>query len=252
MLDRFRSALQRLEPPPRNDEDVVYRILDDNRRVAVVSPPLYLSWRMTQDLERSTIVGRDLVEDVSVRTTFSIMPEGRDYRPFGTSATHTVLLEPLTQYSQRYDTWEEAERGHQHVLSRVGRDLAEAQADREVARNFAGVAAEVRETLSEPMPDLFQVTRQGEAARVRTPLYRADGSPVVVEIVRSGTGFLLSKIVSSEWPRNTAPSQELLEILGVAPENGALACRVDNARQLGAALLRLGQAILFHSGQLTT
>lgn len=34
----------------------------------------------------------------------------------------------------------------------------------------------------------------------------------------------------------------------VAPENGMLTCRVGDARQLGAALLRLGQAILFHSG----
>ena len=243
MLDRFKTALQRLALPPEDDDGTVYRILDDNRRAVEVSPSRYFSWRMRGNLGKSTIVGSDFVHDISVRTSFSIMPESKNYKPFGTSAIHNVLLVPLTGYSRRYDTWEEAERGHQEVVERIERDLAEAEAEREVASSFAGIAAEVREALSEPMPDLFSVARHDEAARVRIPLRRTDGSFIEVEVTRSGRGFLLSEVGGPERRGDFVCPHTLLETLGVLPVNGVLTSKADNARQLGVALLQLGQAI---------
>ena len=247
MLDRFRGLLQRLELPPEDEESTVYRILDDNRRVLEVSPSRYFSWRMRDDLAKSTIVGSGLVQDISVRTTFSIMPESKGYKPFGTSATHIVLFEPLTEYSQRYDTWYEAERGHRNVVERVGRDLTEAEAEKEIAQSFVGLAAELRELLSEPIPDLFSVARHGEVARVRTPLRRPDGSFIEVDVVRSGSGFLLSEAAAPGRADCIAYSDEFLEALDVVLVGGVLTGRAGNARQLGTALLRLGQAVAFHS-----
>ena len=165
--------LQRLELPPKNDDVVVHRILDDNRRVLEVSPSRYFSWRMRDDLVDSTIVASDFARDISVRTTFSVMPENRDYRPFGTSVTHTALFEPLVEYSQRYETWEEAERGHRDVVDRVGRDLDEAESDREIALSFVGLAAEVRESF---------VGADARPVRGRPPRRRCPGAYPAVAV----------------------------------------------------------------------
>ena len=81
-----------------------------------VTAAQYGIWSLQNYVTKSAIVGQDTVEGVMLRTTFSIMPESRGYKPFGTSAYEVSSFEPLIQYSQRYDTWQEAEQGHRNTL----------------------------------------------------------------------------------------------------------------------------------------
>ena len=111
MLNRFRDFVKRLELPQEEEGEVVYRIIDDDLNAVEVTAAQYGIWRLQHDVTKRAIVGQDSVESVMVRTTFSIMPENRGYKPFGTSAYEVSTFEPLTQYTQRYDTWQEAEQG---------------------------------------------------------------------------------------------------------------------------------------------
>ena len=148
MLNRFRDFVKRLELPQGEERGIVYRIIDDEFNTLEVTAAQYGIWRMQNDVTKRAVVGQDMVEDVMVRTTFSIMPEHRGYKPFGTSAYGMPLYDPLTQYSQRYDTWGEAEQGHRNILERIRRDSATArEADRRAA-SLAGTAGAVRLAVS--------------------------------------------------------------------------------------------------------
>ena len=93
MLNRFRDLVKRLELP-EDERDVVYRIIDDNFNAVEVTAAQYANWRMQNDVTQKAVVGQDTVENVRVRTTFSIMPENRNYKPFGTSAFNLTSLDP--------------------------------------------------------------------------------------------------------------------------------------------------------------
>ena len=93
MLNRFRDFVKRLELP--QEDDVVYRIIDDNSNAVEVTQAQYAMWRMQHDVTKRAVVGEDTVENVMVRTTFSIMPEHRGYKPFGTSAFEIAFFDPL-------------------------------------------------------------------------------------------------------------------------------------------------------------
>ena len=110
MLNRFRDLVKRLELPD-DERDIVYRIIDNNYQTVEVTAAQYGNWRMQNDVVQKAIVGQDTVENVRVSTRFSIMPENRNYKPFGTSAFDMTSLDSLigyTRYTRRYDTWNDA------------------------------------------------------------------------------------------------------------------------------------------------
>ncbi len=241
MLNRFRDFVKRLELP--QEEEVVYRIIDNNLNTLEVTAAQYAIWRTRNDVTRRAVVGQDTVEDVMVRTTFSIMPENRAYKPYGTSAYALPLYDPLLEYFQRYDTWTEAENGHRDILELISHKADEARADEEISQAFAGTAAEVRETLSAQLPDLFSVRRTDDLAVIRTPLLRPDGSPVEVAVGTAGSGYELTEYGSAQSGPETLRGSALLEALGVATVDGLLICTIDDVGQLSDGLLRVAQAI---------
>ena len=241
MLNRFRDFVKRLELPEQ--EEVVYRIIDNNFNTVEVTAAQYAIWRTQNDVTRRAVVGQDTVEDVMVRTTFSIMPENRAYKPYGTSAYALPLYDPLLEYFRRYDTWSEAENGHRDTLELIRHKADEARADEEISRAFAGTAAEIRETLSVQLPDLFSVRRTDDLAVIRTPLLRLDGSPVEVAVATAGSGYELTEFGSAQSPPEILQDGALLEALGVTKVDGVLTCTVDDVSQLSRGLLRLAQAI---------
>ena len=246
MLNRFRDFVKRLELP--QEGDVVYRIIDDEFNAVEVTAAQYTNWRMQNDVTKKAVVGQDTVEDVMVRTTFSVMPENRGYKPFGTSAYEMPLYDPLTQYTQRYDTWREAEQGHRSVLDRIRRDHATARATEQRARALAGTAGEVRLAISADLPVLFQVTEHAEnEIGVQTPLLRSDGTFVELAISSSGRGFVLSGSVE-ELSNDSAPLMveqvnRLCRALDASEESGALVYKAEDASQLGMGIIKLAQAI---------
>ena len=177
-----------------------------------------------------------------------VMPESKGYKPFGTSATHIALFEPLTEYSQRYDTWEEAE-------------LA-------VTRMFWRASAA---TWPKPKPKWksHKVLRAwpprcGKCSPSRCPT--CSRSPVTMElpgyVLRYGelTAPLIEIDVNKgrervpavrgqRRDRRTAlpTSTRYWTIWTSVPVDGILTTTADNARQLGMASLRLGQAVAFCS-----
>ena len=252
MLDRFRDLLRRLELPQDVDGDLVYRIIDDDLNAVEVTAAQYAMWRMQNDVTKRAIVADDTVEEVKVRTTFSIMPENKGYKPFGTSAYALPLYDPLIAYSQRYDTWREAEQGHRHTLERVRRDAAVARLGTEKADALAGTSGEVHLAISADLPAMFQVNVLSEnEVSVQTPLLMADGTRVELTISEEGKGYDLT------GPAGVSPGdtdlivievrveqvEELCKSLGVSEESGKLVCRANDASEIGSAILRLAQAV---------
>ncbi len=262
MLDRFRSLVKRLELQP-GDETVVYRIIDDDNNAVEVTPSEYARWRVQHDVAKRAIVGQDTVGDVIVRTTFSIMPENRGYKPFGTSAYLMPLYDPLTQYSRRYDTWQESELGHWETVYQVGEELKEA---RESANSDAAQREEVefvRSALSSGVPGLFlaEPVPAATGTLLRTPLLLPDGAFVDLLIRKDGEGFVLTGFgdtldwldrQQAEIGRTRAEGQErqpellahVCEILEVSLVDGVLTGRANSASQLPRSVVALAQAIV--------
>lgn len=251
MLNRFRDFVKRLELP-QEDEAVIYRILDDDLNAVEVTQSQYARWRVQHDVAERAIVGQDTVGNVRVRTTFSVMPENRGYKPFGTSAFDVASLEPLVELSRRYDTWAEAQHGHRDTLDQVRREIARARAADERAKALSGTTGEVRLALSADLPALFRVDgrSEGEVA-VATPLTRADGSAIEMSVLGTGAGFQLNAPI--EVPPNNSvltlsrlrsdQVDRLCQRMSVSLEDGSLTCGVGDASQLGQAIVRLSQAV---------
>lgn len=255
MLNRFRDLVKRLELP-EDERDIVYRIIDDDLIAVEVTAAQYGSWRMQNDVAQKAIVGQDTVENVWVRTTFSIMPENRNYKPFGTSAVDVTSLDPLLEYSRRYDTWREAERGHREALQRVRRNAATARAAEEKAEALAGTAGEVRLALSADLPHLFEIREQSENdVNIATPLLGADGASIELSVSAKGAGFTLTAAVEATPgdlpPLMGKPGAEnvnrLCRSLGVSMGKSVLVCEVEDASQLGRAIVKLAQAAAYLS-----
>ena len=252
MLDRFRDLVKRLELPDNEEPDVVYRILDDDFNILEVTPSQYTNWRLQHDVTQKAMVGQDTVENVMVRTTFSIMPEGRNYKPFGSHAYAMPAYDPLLEYSRRYDTWREAEWGHRETLERIRRDAAAARAAEERAAALAGTAGQVAHAIASDLPAMFQVIARSEHdVTVATPLLRASGAAIELAVSAGRAGFTLTAALDgSPGDANSmleAPGagevDALCEALGVSVEPGALVCRAEDASQLGRAIVSLAQAV---------
>ena len=238
MLNRFRDFVKRLELP--QEDDVVYRIIDDDFNAVEVTLAQYAMWRMQHDVTKRAVVGEDTVENVMLRTTFSIMPENRGYKPFGTSAFEIALYEPLMQYSQRYDTWQEAERGHRNTLERIRRELATARVADKRAESLAGTAGAVRLAVSAGLPALFQVhVHSEEEITVHTPLRRINGSQVDVAVAVAGNTFRLSGSIG----RSVQGANEVLETLEVKVEDSSVTCEVPGEEDLPRGILMVAQAV---------
>ena len=252
MLNRFRDFVKRLELPQEEDGDLVYRIIDNDLNAVEVTAAQYGIWRMQNDVAQRAVVGQGTVDNVVVRTTFSIMPEHREYKPFGTAAYDLPLYDPLTKYSQRYDTWAEAERGHRDILQRISRDSAAALAAEIKAESLAGTAGEVRLAISAGLPALFQVSVRSEnEVTIQTPLLRADGTPVELRVLADDSGFVLTGDGGTSagnfapMPGEARAGQvgRLFTALDVSVESEVLVCRARDASQLAQTIVRLAQAI---------
>ena len=251
MLNRFRDFVKRLELP-QEDGDVVYRIIDDDLNAVEVTESQYARWRLQHDVARMAVVGEDSVENIRVRTTFSIMPENRNYKPFGTSAFDMATLDPRLEYSRRYDTWEDAEKGHKGILELISRDMARSRAADDRAEALAGVAGEVRLAISAFLPSLYHVEAQADDwASVVTPMSRADGSSIELSVTVQDHGFTLRGAIESS-PSNSILTlgrlrsdqvHRLCDSLGVTVDSDSLACWTDDASHLGASIIRLSQAL---------
>jgi hypothetical protein len=253
MLNRFRDFVKRLELP---QDEVVHRIIDDDLNTVEVTAAQYALWRMNNDVAMRAIVGQDTIENVMVRTTFSIMPENRSYKPFGTSAYEMPLYDPLTEYSQRYDTWNEAEQGHRNTLERIRRDNATARAAERRVESLAGTAGEARLAITADLPAMFQVNVHSESeVTILTPLARADGTLVELAVSAGESGFTLADASRPTLGDSGATLQGLegrqvermTKALGVSVESGALVFKADDASELGRAIIGLAQAVAWLS-----
>ena len=239
MLNRFRDFVKRLELPQEED-DVVYRVIDDDRNAVEVTAAQYGIWRLQHDVTKRAIVGQDTVEGVMVRTTFSIMPENRGYKPFGTSAYEVDTFDPLPQYSQRYDTWRQAEQGHRSTLEQVRRHLATAMATERRAEALSGAAGAVRLAVSAGIPALFHVSGLAdEQVIVETPLIRSGGTHVMVTVSEEGEGLKLRGYAGP----GVLGAGELCRMLGLAAENDSVTCVVVDEAELPSGILRVAQAV---------
>ena len=252
MLNRIRGMVQRLELPQEEEENLVYRIIDDDRNAVEVTPAQYGRWRMQHDVASLAVVGQDTFGNILVKTTFSVMPENRTYKPFGTSAFAMPDYDPLVEYSNRYDTWRDAEQGHRHTMDRIRRDLAKTLLVDEKAEALAGTAGEVRLAIAVDLPALFEVyTKSSDEVTVTTPMLRADGTRVELMVSHIEAGFVMTATGDSstgdEVPATGEPGVEQVDLLcrtlHLAVESGTLVCRTDDASQLGEAMMRLAQAI---------
>ena len=240
MLDRLRDLVKRLELPQEEEDDVVYRIIDDDLHAVEVTAAQYGNWRLQHDVAQRAVVGQDIVDDVMVRTTFSIMPENRGYKPFGTSAYGIILYDALPQYSQRYDTWREAEAGHRLIVERVRRDNSTARTADERVQSLSGTAGAVRLAVAAGLPALFQVhVHSDEEVTVHTPMCRMNGAPINVAVAMAGSGFRVSASVNAE----ARAASGLLTALDVKEEEGLVICEVDGEDHLPRGIIRVAQAV---------
>lgn len=240
MLNRFRDFVKRLELPQGEEDDVVYRIIDDDLIAVEVTAAQYGIWRLQNDVTKKAIVGQDTIESVMVRTTFSIMPEHRGYKPFGTSAYEVSTFEPLTQYSQRYDTWQEAELGHRTTLEHIRRDHATVLATEQRVEALSGTAGAVRLAVSAGIPAMFEVSVHSvDQVDVQTPLVRPDGTFVMVSVYDAGDGFRLSGYAGP----GLSGAGELCEMLGLTVEGDSVTCDVADEAELPRGIIRVAQAI---------
>ena len=245
MLDRIRGFVKQFELPQDDEGEVVYRIIDGDRRAVEVSASQYARWRVGNDVAKLAVVGQDKVGDFLVKTTFSIMPENRSYRPFGTSAYMMPDFDPVTSYSRRYDTWREAELGHHETVELL-------RQEQEVPDNEAGKQNKevevVRRAFASGLPGLFQVeVAPGEGALVRAPWNLPDGSAVELIIVEDGEGYSIfgpgAEITETGDLRQRQVS-DVCETLGVSLRGGALSKKAENAGELLEAVTVLAQAVV--------
>ena len=245
MLKRISSFVQRLELPHDEDEAVVYRIIDGQRNAVEVSAAQYAAWRLRNDVAKLAVVGQDSVGDFLVRTTFSVMPENRSYKPFGTSVYMMPDFDPVITYFRRYDTWREAESGHRETVELLRRE-------QEVAASEAAKQNEVieivRRAFALDLPGLLQVEAAHEySVLVRTPWVLLDGSAVDLIVVEGDGSFSISgagPAVSGMEGRQRQQAGEVCRALGVAPVDGSLVIKADNAGQMLEAITRLVQAVI--------
>ena len=245
MLDRIRGFVKQLELPQEEEADVVYRIIDDDRNAVEVSAAQYGNWRMRHDVARLAVVGQEEVGDFLVKTTFSIMPENRSYKPFGTSAFAMPEYAPVTAYSRRYETWREAELGHHETVELLRQEQEVPDSEAEKQNKDVEI---VRRAFAMGLPGLFQVeAAHGDGALVRTPWNLPDGAAVELVIVEEGTGFVLSGTGPALPEREGRQRQQVDDVcqsLGVSLDNGGLTKKADNAGQLLEAIVALTQAVV--------
>ena len=245
MLDRIRGFVKQLELPQDEEGEIVYRIIDSSRNAVEVSAAQYAAWRVRNDVAELAVVGQDKVGDFLVKTTFSIMPENRSYKPFGTSAYMMPDFDPATSYSRRYDTWREAELGHHEMveLMRQEQEVPESQAGKQNKE-----VEVVRRAFASGLPGLFQVeAAPGDGALVRAPWNLPDGSAVEVIVVEDGEGYSLygpgAAIPETEDLRRLQVGH-VCDTLGVSLVDGSLNKKAENAGQLLEAVTVLTQAVV--------
>lgn len=250
MLDRIRGMVQRLELPQEEQEEVIYRILDDDGKVIEVSPAQYGIWRMQHNVAQLAVVGQSTVGNIVVKTTFSIMPENRSYKPFGTHAYELPDFDPLNEYSARYDTREEAEQGHRSTQERIRRELARAILFDEKVEAMSGTAGQVRLAITVDLPAMFEVDfpqgveDTGGDVIVTTPMLCADGSPVALTVSHSGGVYLLTGVLTAaNGPQGLEGLDPVCRLLGLTIESEKLVVRVADVSQLGDAMVRLAQGV---------
>ena len=245
MLERIRGFVKQLELPQDEDEAVVYRIIDDAQNAVEVSAAQYATWRLRNDVASLAVVGQDNVGDFLVKTTFSIMPENRSYKPFGTSAFKMPDFDPATTYSRRYDTWREAELGHYETVELLRQEQEVADSEAEKQNKAIEI---VRRAFALGLPGLFQVEAAHEyGVLVRTPWILLDGSAVDLIVVEADGGFSLSgtgPAVSGMEGRRQQQIGEVCGALGVTPVDGSLIIKVENAGQMLESITLLMQAVI--------
>ena len=245
MLERIRGFVKQLELPQDEDEAVVYRVIDDGRNAVEVSAAQYATWRLRNDVAKLAVVGQDNVGDFLVRTTFSVMPENRSYKPFGTSAYKIPDFDPATAYSRRYDTWREAELGHHETVELLRQEQEVADSEAEKQNKAIEI---VRRAFALGLPGLFQVEAAHEyGVLVRTPWVLLDGSAVDLIVVEADGSFSLSgsgPAVSGMEGRQQQQVGEVCGTLGVTPVDGSLIIKAENAGQMLESITLLMQAVI--------
>jgi len=245
MLERIRGFVKQLELPQDEDETVVYRIIDGARNAVEVSAAQYATWRLRNDVAKLAVVGQDKVGDFLVRTTFSVMPENRSYKPFGTSAYKIPDFDPATAYSRRYDTWREAELGHYETVELLRQEQEVADSEAEKQNKAIEI---VRRAFALGLPGLFQVEAAHEyGVLVRTPWVLLDGSPVDLIVVEADGSFSLSgtgPAVSGMEERQQQQVGEVCRTLGVTPVDGNLIIKAENAGEMLESITLLMQAVV--------
>ena len=247
MLERIRGFIRHLELPQEEYEDVVYRIIDDDRNAIEVTATEYGRWRVQHDVAKLAVVGQDTVGDVLVRTTFSIMPESRGSKPFGTSAFLMPDYDPVTQYSHKYDTWLQADLGHRETVRLLTEEQDEATNTAQHTDTRAEETEVVLYAIASGVPGLFQVEASPDAGTfIRTPWLLPDGAPVQLTVDREGEGFSLSG-PSIALPTDYQSSSEMLErvceAFGVSLEGGIHTARAVDVLELPHAIASLAQAV---------
>lgn len=245
MLDRIRGFVKQLELPQDDEGEVVYRIIDGDRQAVEVSASQYARWRVGNDVAKLAVVAQDRVGDFLVKTTFSIMPENRSYRPFGTSAYLMPDFDPITSYSRRYNTWQEAELGHYETVGLLRQEQEVPDSDAGKQNKEVEV---VRRAFASGLPGLFQVeAAPGDGALIRAPWNLADGSAVELIVVEDGEGYSIlgpeSPIPESEELRQRQVSN-VCGTLGVSLVDRALNKKAKNAGELLEAVTVLTQAVV--------
>lgn len=245
MLDRIRGFVKQLELPQDEDDAVVYRIIDGARNAVEVSAAQYATWRLRNDVAKLAVVGQDNVGDFLVRTTFSVMPENRSYKPFGTSAYKIPDFDPATAYSRRYDTWRDAELGHYETVELLRQEQEFAASEAEKQNKVIEI---VRRAFALGLPGLFQVEAAHEyGVLVRTPWVLLDGSPVDLIVVEADGSFSLSgtgPAVSGMEERRQQQVGEVCGTLGVTPVDGNLIIKAENAGKMLDSITLLMQAVV--------
>ncbi len=261
MLNRFRNLVKRLELPAEEPEDDrVYRIIDSEFNAVEVSPAQYGIWRMQNDVAEMAIVGQETVGDFTVRTTFSIMPEHRGYKPFGTSVYEMPHFDPRTEFSRRYDTWQEAEHGHREMLARLA--LLSNDATSEDSQEYTGVAGEIWEGLQRGLAPLFVIAPgPGDDVEVRTPIRLPNGMWLELLVRKHGDKFVVAypmerielvgyrnllSAMDDEMGRDMLEGNTFLfeELAVVSAAGGELVAEAESAEQLPAAIMALSQVIV--------
>ena len=245
MLDRIRGFVKQLELPQGEGEEVVYRIIDNSRNAVEVSAAQYAAWRVRNDVAKLAVVGQEEVGDFLVRTTFSIMPENRSYKPFGTSAYMMPEFDPVTAYSRRYDTWREAELGHHETIELL-------RQEQEIPSSESGKQNKevevVRRAFASGLPGLFQVEAAHQyGVLVRTPWVLLDGSPVDLIVVNSDGSFSLRGTGPAISEMEESRRQQIGEVcrtLGVTQVDDNLVIRAENAGQILECVALLMQAVV--------